>query len=408
LYACPLNDNGTTKATTVLTLGGTATAAGTFFLYVNDLQIQIPVSLGDTPTVVGTNIASSITANPLLPVTAVNVTGVVTFTSKNAGTLGNGILIQANYLGTLNNEYLPAGLTAAFAAGVTGATDPALSTALANLGSIAYEYIIQPYTDSTSLTALQTFSAGRWNANSQLFGHCFTAYKGTVAALVTLGSALNDPHNTVVGYYGSPTWSIEVAAAAGAEAANSLNIDPSLPLQTVALSTVMVPLQSYWFTQSNLQTLLSNGITPLNYVGGVARFVDLISTYQFNSYGQPDQSYYHVTTQSTNAAIARSVASMILQKFPRSKLAIDGTVAGPMSNVVTPSDIKVEIISLYALWLYNGWVQDVADFVANLVVVIDVNNPNRVDILLPPYLVGSLQVTAIQNQFRLNIGITTA
>lgn len=405
LYALPLNDNGTTKSTTTCTFAGTATAAGTIFLYINDDQIQVPVSTGDTATIIGGNVAAAVNANVLLPATAANGAGVVTFTSKNAGTVGNGITYQVNYLGNINNEYLPAGVTATFAAGVTGATDPTLATALANMGDIQFEYIVQPYTDSTSLTALRNFLALRWGPTKQLFGHAFTALKGTSSTLTTFGSALNDSHLTVVGYNGSPTWSIEVAAAVGAKAAFELSNDPALTLQTVALATVFVPHQTTWFTYTELNTLLYNGITPLNYVGGYARIVRLITTYQKNAYNLPDPSYLDVTTLATNARLEREAQYMILQKFPRCKLAADGTKFGAGNSIVTPSIIRGELLALYDEWIFKGWVQGKDDFAEQLIVTINPSDPNRVDVLLPPYLVGNLVVTAIRNEFRLKLDL---
>jgi phage tail sheath gpL-like len=61
----------------------------------------------------------------------------------------------------------------------TGATNPTLGTALANLQDLPFEFIACAYTDATSLTALTAFlndTAGRWSWQVQIYGHVLVAY----------------------------------------------------------------------------------------------------------------------------------------------------------------------------------------------------------------------------------------
>lgn len=405
LWALPVADaSGSAAAVKQLAVTGTATAAGTIFLYVADELVRVPVSSGDTATAIATSIATAVNANVLLPCTATATAGNVTFTAKNKGTVGNGIAYQVNYRSENGGEQLPAGISVNITSTVTGATDPDLATALAALGDVQFEYICHPYVDTTSLNTMRDFLQLRWGPDKQLFGHAFTATTGTSSALATLGGVRNDEHHTICGYYGSPTWSAEVAAALTGVASRSLNIDPARTLQTLPLTTVMVPKKQNWFTQTELNTLLYKGITPLNYNGGYARIVRLITTYQVNSFGQPDASYLDVTTMCTNAAIMREAQYMILQKFPRSKLAEDGTAFGAGQAIVTPKIIKGELVALYDEWIFRGLVQSKDDFVDDLIVTLDVTDPNRVNILLPPRIINNLVVTAIRNEFRLRVG----
>ena len=59
--------------------------------------------------------------------------------------------------------------------------------------------------------------------------------------------------------------------------------------------------------------------------------------------------------------------------------------------------------------MFNGLVENLAAFKANLIVERDDNDPNRVNVLYPPDLVNQLRVFAVLNQFRLqyNRGIDT-
>jgi phage tail sheath gpL-like len=83
------------------------------------------------------------------------------------------------------------------------------------------------------------------------------------------------------------------------------------------------------------------------------------------------------------------------------KLVPDGTRIGPGQAAVTPSDIKAELVSEFTQAMYDGLVADITDFIANLIVEIDDNNPNRVNVLWPPQLAGQLRQFDVLAQFRL-------
>lgn len=83
--------------------------AGTIALYIAGDRVAATTSDDDTPTEIGDAIVAAITADDELPVTAVNLLGVVTLTSKSGGTWGNFITLLFN----LNaGEELPSGVAA--------------------------------------------------------------------------------------------------------------------------------------------------------------------------------------------------------------------------------------------------------------------------------------------------------
>src|SRR5258707_1353714 len=108
-------------------------------------------------------------------------------------------------------EAIPAGLTCTITAMSGGATNPTLTTALGNLGNMSFDFIACPYTDPTSLTAVSGLlndTTGRWSWQSQLYGHSISAFAGTFAAQTTLGLTQNNQHQTILGFYNSPTPSL--------------------------------------------------------------------------------------------------------------------------------------------------------------------------------------------------------
>ena len=125
------------------------------------------------------------------------------------------------------------------------------------------------------------------------------------------------------------------------------------------------------------------------------------TTYQFNLYTQSDDAYELVTTLATLAKLLRNQKHAITSKFPRHKLADDGTKFGPGQAIVTPGLIKSELVNEYQIDMWNGLVENLRQFKAHLIVERDPNDPNRVNVLYPPDLINQLRIFAVLAQFRL-------
>jgi phage tail sheath gpL-like len=106
----------------------------------------------------------------------------------------------------------------------------------------------------------------------------------------------------------------------------------------------------------------------------------------------------------------RNQRQVITSKYPRHKLANDGTRFGAGQAIVTPKTIKAELVAQYRIDEFNGLVEDGANFKDNLIVERDPNDPNRLNVLYPPDLVNGLRVFAVLAQFRLqyNRGVDLA
>ena len=179
LWLLPLADDGSAVAATgTITYTAANTAVGVHSLYIAGTLVSVTLATGQTVTQIATAVAAAINAINDLPVTATSSVGVVTITAKNKGLAGNDIDIRVNYRGVPGGEVTPTGLTFTIVAMASGAVNPSLTTGLANLQSMPFDFICMPYTDTTSLNALQSFlndQTGRWSWNVQVYGHCFLA-----------------------------------------------------------------------------------------------------------------------------------------------------------------------------------------------------------------------------------------
>lgn len=408
LWALPLSDaGGAVAATGNISFVGTASATGVLSLYIAGVLVSTIVTAGMTAAQLATALVAACAANPALPVSA-TVDGThnyqVDFTAVNAGPCGNDIDLRLNYLGTAGGQATPAGITPTIAAMTSGATPPTLTTALANLADMPFDFIAVPYNDTTSLNAIQSFlndQSGRWSWDVQVYGHAFAAYRGTLSAITTFGLTRNDQHMTVMGFYDSPSPNWLWSAAIAAQAAISVRADAAQPIRAVTLQGILAPPVASRFMLSGRNTLLWSGISTFNVQNdGSVMIEKLITTYQLNAQGVPDNSYLDVEILMTLAYVLRFLAARITSKFSRMKLSATGTKFGAGSNIVTPATIQADQVAAYRELEYNGFVQGAAAFKEGLIVQQNASNPNRVDVLWDGILIDRLDILALLAQFR--------
>ena len=287
-----------------------------------------------------------------------------------------------------------------------GTGDPLFTNAISNLGETEVDYVCMPYTDSTSMLAWETefgFSdTGRWGFIRQHYGQLFSAMRGTYSALLTFGETRNSAQMSVLGIeMGSPTPTYEWAAAYTAKAARALLNDPARPLQTLSLESCLPAQGHYRFLLSELNALAYGGIATQRTMTTVPVIMRESTTYTKNLYGNTDDAYELVTTLATLTKLLRNQRQAITSKFPRHKLADDGTRFGAGQAIVTPKIVKAELVAQYRMDEFNGLVENGKQFKAHLIVERDPNDPNRLNVLYPPDLINQLRVFAVLAQFRL-------
>jgi phage tail sheath gpL-like len=398
IYVCALDDvGGGTLATATLTVTGPATANGTLYLYIGGRRIQVSILSGDIANSIATKINTAIAAFDDLPCTSGVATNVVTLTARHKGTVAHGIDVRFNYQ---QGEVNPAGVSVAIVAFAGGTTDPDVQAALTAIGATHYTTIASGLADSTNLGKLETELLNRWGPDDQNEGHCFAAVPGTVAGMQALGNARNSPFSTLFGGGKSPTppWVIAAVVAAVDDAES----DPARPRQNLVLPGVLPPAEADRPIRSERNTLLQDGVSTFRVDAGGSMLIDrLITTYQTNAFAVPDTSYLDVTTMRTLATLRLQVRARIAQRFPRHKLANDGTNFDPGQAIVTPSVIKSELLTLFRQWEGAGLVENFEQYLEDLIVERDANDPNRVNARMSPDLMNSFIVFAGQIQFLL-------
>jgi phage tail sheath gpL-like len=402
LKCIAVDDNGAgVQATGDILFGGATIKAGTLALKIAGRRYTVAVAEGDSPADVATAAVAAVTADADKQVTAVVNGGVpeqMDLTYVHKGLLGNEVDVRVN---PESDDVLPENLTAVVTGMSGGTANPDLTATIALMADIQFHIIGQPYTDAANLTLLEAELEDRWGPSRPIDGHSFAAKRDSHANLITFGDGRNSKQVTVMGIAGpSNPW--DWAASVAAVTAFNGQIDPARPFQTLALPGLSAPLDSELFTRDERNLLLKDGISTYTVdAGGVVRIERLITMNQENAFAAPDTSFLNVNSKLTLSFIRFDFRTQIQAKYPRHKLADDGTRFGPGQAVLTPLAAKAEAINMFRGWEENGLVENVDQFKRDLIVERNASEPDRLDFLMSPDLINQFRVAGVQIAFLL-------
>lgn len=400
LEAIALDDALGTFAAGTFTVTGPATASGTIYAMVAGVPVPAVIGTGDTAQVISNKLATAINSLPDLPVTAAgSVGGVCTVTNKHKGTTGNGVDLR---VGHFPGEVLPAGVGIVVAASAGGATDPDIDAVWPIIGDAPYRALVLGFSEAGTIAKAKTELDSRWGPLRMIESVGYAARAGTQGALAAFGNALNSELISLLGLGKSPSWAPEAAAIWAATCSANSAIDPARPLHTLVLTGLVAPKLEERLTRAAREALLYDGISTFVVdPSGLARIERALTTYQLDQNGIDDPAWLDLETVATVAYLRASVRARIATKFARHKLADDGTAYGPGQAIVTPRTIRAELVALAREWEAAGLVENLDQFVTDLLVERDASDPGRVNALIPPDVVNQFRVFAAAVQFRL-------
>ncbi|WP_228860540.1 hypothetical protein [Xenorhabdus sp. PB61.4] len=192
LWVLPLKDSESQIAARgAIEITSMPTYSGVVSLYIAGQRVQLAVMATDKPAQVAESLAAAINRKAALPVKAAANINTVTLFAKNKGAHGNGIDISLNFRGQAGGEETPTGMALRITPMTGGVGAPELKDGLANLNDRAFDFIVNPYTDTVSLDEVKAFlsdTGGRWSWEQQLYGHAFSVISGTYGELPVFGS----------------------------------------------------------------------------------------------------------------------------------------------------------------------------------------------------------------------------
>ena len=375
LYGVGLADaGGGVKANGEFTISGTATEAGSIVLYTGTYRVgsttrgryTVPVASGDTAAAIATAAAAIINADPYRCVDAVANVGALEITARQAGVLGNSIALKHSFY---EGESLPAGIAIALVAMTSGATNPAVGTAIANMGDKHFSHVVNPYNDTTSVAAFVIEAVRRWGGTVQRECQLFGAANGSLSDLTTLGDAQNSQFNSImgVGLSPSPSWIV----AADYAAVVAFETHPGRPFLGKTLKSMIAPANGDEFTSDEREQLLAEGIsTFLVDAGGLCSIERAVTTHQEDQFGNPTSVYRDIQVISLLFAIRYDWRLFLAARYPRHMHAADRTIYGPGLPIVQPSTIKAEFAGRARnVWAKDqGWMESPDQFEEDIVI----------------------------------------
>lgn len=379
VYAVAMDPAGGTAGTKVLTFTGTATADGGVAVWILGNRIYTPIASGTTATALGDAVAAAINARTDLPVTAVNAIGVVTLTAKNTGVRSTGISVRSLATVTGIAHTAVTGYVAAGTAGTENAT-----TQLDGIAAERFHLVVSPHTDSTNLLKFKSFATSQSAAIAGKRCRWLACTMDTLANAITLSDTLNAQRGQLP-WIENPddTPAMTAAAVAGAVAAKiasdrAYNLDglevPGLKPQ-YALGDVP--------TETEQNSALSNGLTPLLSKEGTVRIVRSVTNYHQDATGNDDFSVIDTHYVDVPDYLADDLQVNFSSVYEGFKLAPDGADgAPPGARVATPLSVRD--------WIYGRLKREENRLIVNvdanlgaLVVEIDGSTPSRLNAEIP-------------------------
>lgn len=403
VWAIPLVDlPAGVAATGAIAVTGAAATAGIVSLLIAGRLVRVGVQAGQTAAATATAIVDAIAAEPDLAVTAA-VDGEndnrVNLTARHKGVNGNGLDVRLNYY---RGEETPAGLTFVITAMAGGAGNPNVAPVFATIGDEWFTDFVMPYTDALNLSALEAELASRFGPMRMIDGHAYAATGGTHGEISALGESRNSPHLSILGLQRCPTPAEEIATVLAVVSGFALANDPARPVQTLTLPGVLAPALEDRFDAPERNLLLHSGISTATVAAGDVVVIERVcTTYRETVTGLDDPSYLNIETLKTLTYLRYDTRTFFWRKYPRHKLADDGTRFGPGQPVMTPKVARAELLGRFILWEEAGLAEGREQFKRELFVERDGSDRDRLNAIIPPDVINQLRIFAGLVQFRL-------
>lgn len=402
LWCVPMDDAVAGVASTgSIQLTGAPTKSGALKLYVAGRKVEVAVASGDALADIIINLKAVMDADAGLLVSSVINGGdatILDLTAKSKMVEGNDIDVRFNYFD--GDEY-PEGLSSTVVAMDNGAANPDVADVIGVLDDTQYIMIVSAYKDAANINTMETELTTRFGPITQNDGYAQYGTKGTLSELITEGDNYNSQFTTMHRASGPTHPAVNVSAKVGVMALQG-QIDPARPFQTLEVLGILSESDDEKLTLEERNILLFHGIaTDKSIDGGAVVIERVITTYKSNNAGADDVSYLDLNTLLTLSYIRYDWRNYMLRKYPRHKLADDGTRFASGQKIMTPNLGKAEALTKFEQWEENGLVEGLAQFKEDLIVERNDGDVNRLDFLLAPDLINQLRVMGTKIGFLL-------
>ncbi len=388
----PQADSGdpVAQVTTITVTAGTITGSATHRILVNGRDnvggqfYSISVLPTDNVTTIAEKIVNAINGVASAPVTAASALGVVTITSKFAGSISAGLKIN------VATDGAGVGVTYVMASATTGSVLHDISGALTAFGNAWNTIVINPY-GATVHEVLETFNGipdptnPTGNYSGITFRPFFALYGSTLSsrtaiiAITGAAARMNQVTNVLCPAPASDGWEFEAAANAAFLLANTSQNSPHLDVSGQTYPDMPVPADGIIGDMANYNdrdVIVKNGGSTVDLVSGRYEIQDFVTTYRPAGETPPQFRYVRSLVQDFQVRFRY----LILENMNVRDKAIAGNdQTVNVADVIKPK-IWVQILRDLADDLATSALITDADFMKDSIrVQTSGNNPDRLD-----------------------------
>lgn len=401
----PAVGSGAAAATGTVTFGGTVTSAMTIRFWIKGVPIDIAWGVGTSVTDEGEVFEAAVNAlADTLPVTASNSSGTVTLTTKVAGPWGNDI--------TLYYEILEgAGGTVALSGAnlTSGATEPVFTTAISNIVSYEYDFIIPCVSNADAQSASATSNPGRVKTHiddndtglSAKLQQSIVGLTGALADAITGANGRNFGPMQYVYCMAGKSLGCEFAGWEAGRRMLREERDPAV--NRIGDNESMGGLYGAHDlvadkpTDAEVESALGEGLSIFNYdAQGDLFLVAPITTYSQDSSGNADSRLFYVSKVSGAYALAKALRTRLPLEYAGAKISEDigPDDEPPPAGVTQVREVKASVVQIGRDFVRRGVVDknkfEAAVTSGDLMVRINPDNASQVDIAIPADIVNPL------------------
>lgn len=367
VYWCFVTQSAGAQATATITYTTSATANGSTRFQLDEEFVEAAITSGDTVTTIAAAIVAAINTKTHWPVTASNISGVVTVTARQAGLRGNLLRFQASISSGIGTTVSPT-IDTAFSGGTTADSS---TTALATISPNRFYYIVSAAEDATQFGALLTQVDANAAPTVGLRQRCFAGSVDTLSNVNTIATGRNGARAEVVWSEKSPWTPAELAANAAAiyalfetkpnprtNFANFGNDAKTAPYWKVPKSRTASAIPS----RTSIKSALNNGVSPIGVnTNGTTYLVNRITTRSLSGavadYRIRDAHKVTICDFFADDVQAKTVLQMAGKRIGNDPA---GGQAPPGPDVVTPIIYKGLVFGVIDTYARNDLLQNVA------------------------------------------------
>lgn len=397
----PLVDDisGTPSVGSITTVAA-ATESAAYRVTVGGVQSNAYViTTDDTATTAAAKMVTAINSVLEMPATASSATGVVTLTSKWAGSSANGIKLSVSGSTT-------SGVTFAITQPSGGLVNPDVQDAIAQVGDVWETMVLNTMdiNDDAALDALQTFGEGRWGALTKKPLVVFTGNTATTVQDATLVSATRatDRINAQLVAPGSQDLPLTVAARQLARIVVVANNNPARDYGSQDATGVTPGADGLQWTYVDRDTAVKSGSSTVEIKDGVVNIADTVTFYHPS--GDPIPAYRYVCDIVKLQNIIFNINLIFATKDWDGAPLIPDDQPTVNREAKKPKMAVAAVCSMVDSLGLNALISDPVTAKKNTQAQISAQNPKRLDVLIPVQLSGNANIISVDLDFGFYFG----